>query len=99
MTRGSRGTAERQVVIVAFDGVQPLDLTGPHEVFAGANEALVHLAPSAPTYRLRIVSVGGGSVTAESGLRLGADAFDSVPCGPIDVLLVPGGLGVDAACD
>ena len=27
---------ERRVVIVAFDGVQPLDVAGPHEVFAGA---------------------------------------------------------------
>ena len=30
---------ERQVVIVAFDGVQPLDAVGPHEVFAGATRA------------------------------------------------------------
>ncbi|HEX4982668.1 MAG TPA: DJ-1/PfpI family protein [Ilumatobacteraceae bacterium] len=92
------GIAERIVVIVAFDGVQPLDVTGPHEVFAGANEALAYLFPKAPTYRLQVVSVDGGLVVAESGLRLGADPLSSVPGGPIDVLLLPGGAGVNTAC-
>jgi transcriptional regulator GlxA family with amidase domain len=89
----------RAVVIIAFDGVQPLDITGPHEVFAGANAALAHLSPTAPRYRLHVVSVDGGQVVAESGLRLGADALATAPNGPLDVLLLPGGSGVDAACD
>ena len=89
---------ERAVVIVAYEGVQPLDITGPHEVFAGANEALAHLSPDAPRYRLHVVSVDGGLVVAESGLRMGADPLSSAPSGPIDVLLLPGGAGVKAAC-
>jgi len=98
------GIAERIVVIVAFDGVQPLDVTGPHEVFAGANEALTSMSatamfPKAPRYRLQVVSVEGGFVVAESGLRLGADPLSSAPRGPIDVLLLPGGAGVNTACD
>jgi len=31
----ARMAAVRRVVIVCFAGVQPLDVTGPHEVFAG----------------------------------------------------------------
>jgi transcriptional regulator GlxA family with amidase domain len=93
------GIAERIVVIVAFDGVQPLDVTGPHEVFAGANDALAYVFPNAPRYRLQVVSVEGGLVVAESGLRLGADPLSSAPRGPIDVLLLPGGAGVNTACD
>ncbi len=93
-----KGVTERAVVIVAFEGVQPLDITGPHEVFAGANEALAHLSPGAPRYRLHVVSVAGGLVVAESGLRIGADPLSSAPSGPIDVLLLPGGAGVKAAC-
>ena len=34
---------ERHVVIVAFDGLQPLDAVGPHEVFAGAARAAASL--------------------------------------------------------
>jgi transcriptional regulator GlxA family with amidase domain len=94
-----QGTTERTVVIVVYEGVQPLDITGPHEVFAGANAALAHLSPTAPKYRLYVVSVEGGLVVAESGLRLGADPMSTTPSGPIDVLLLPGGSGVHAACD
>ena len=36
---------ERHVVIVAFDGSQPLDAVGPHEVFAGAGRAAASLGP------------------------------------------------------
>ena len=96
---GCARRSARAVVIVAFDGVQPLDITGPHEVFAGANEALAHMSPAAPRYRLQVVSVDGGEVVAESGLRLGADALSAAPNGSFDVLLLPGGSGVGAACD
>ena len=34
---------QRHVVIVAFEGVQPLDAVGPHEVFAGAGRAAASL--------------------------------------------------------
>ena len=85
-------------MIVAFDGVQPLDIAGPHEVFAGANEALAHMSPAAPRYRLQVVSVDGGEVVAESGLRLGADALSAAPNGLVRRAAPPrrlrGGRGV-----
>ena len=31
---------ERIVALLAYDGLQPLDLVGPHEVFASANQLL-----------------------------------------------------------
>ncbi len=34
---------QRHVVIVAFEGLQPLDAVGPHEVFAGAGQAAASL--------------------------------------------------------
>ena len=61
---------ERRVVIVAFDGVQPLDAVGPHEVFAGATRAAAALG-RAGGYEVAVASVGGGTVRAESGLELG----------------------------
>jgi transcriptional regulator GlxA family with amidase domain len=93
-----QGADERTVVILAYEGFQPLDVTGPHEVFAGANQALAHLSPGAPRYRLQIVGLDGRSVVAESGLRLVTDPLSAAPRGPIDVLLIPGGDGVTAAC-
>src|SRR4029077_19879868 len=38
--QGSAAKARRLVVMVAYDGVQSLDVTGPLEVFAGAQRLL-----------------------------------------------------------
>ncbi|WP_026127645.1 GlxA family transcriptional regulator [Nocardiopsis lucentensis] len=76
----------REVVIVVFDGVQSLDVTGPLEVFAGAARA-----PEVD-YRVRVASLDGGVVTTSSGLGL----VPSVPLarvGRVDTLIVPGGEG------
>jgi putative intracellular protease/amidase len=35
----------RAVGIVCFPGLQPLDVVGPHEVFAGATQALAASSP------------------------------------------------------
>jgi transcriptional regulator GlxA family with amidase domain len=86
---------DRHVVIVVFDGVQPLDAVGPHEVFAGAGRA------AAPTgraggYRVTLASKRGGTVRAESGLELGTCRL---PAGDerIDTLVLAGGSGANAA--
>ena len=88
---------ERHVVIVAFDGLQPLDAVGPHEVFAGAARAAAALG-RAGGYRVTVASRRGGPVRAESGLELGTmplpDATER-----IDTLVLAGGTGADAAAD
>ncbi|MCU1395367.1 MAG: HTH-type transcriptional regulator glxA [Ilumatobacteraceae bacterium] len=88
--------AARRIVIVCFPGVQPLDVTGPHEVFAGANQVLDHLHSESPRYELLLCADPVGIVTSESGLGLVAP--HAIPVrGPIDTLLLPGGNGVYAA--
>ncbi|MFE9006057.1 GlxA family transcriptional regulator [Streptomyces sp. NPDC007875] len=73
----------RTVVIVAFDGVQLLDVTGPVEVFTTAN----HYGAD---YDVRVVSLAGDAVTTSSGLVIGADGSPgTLPPRP-DTLLVPG---------
>ena len=57
-------------MIVAFEGLQPLDAVGPHEVFAGAGRAAAALG-RAGCYRVTLASPGGATVRAESGLVLG----------------------------
>jgi transcriptional regulator GlxA family with amidase domain len=86
---------ERHVVIVAFEGVQPLDAVGPHEVFAGARRAAESLG-RAGGYRVTLASPGGGNVRAESGLVLGTTALPDVR-ERVDTLVLAGGSGANAA--
>ncbi|MEU2878506.1 GlxA family transcriptional regulator [Streptomyces sp. NPDC007070] len=78
--------AQRTVLVVLFDGVQSLDVTGPLEVFAGADQ---HTPGS---YRLRTASLDGRPVRTSSGLTLVPDlALADAP--EAHTLLVPGGQG------
>jgi transcriptional regulator GlxA family with amidase domain len=84
----------RLVAFVAYDGVQPLDVVGPHEVFAGANAALDAAGRSDRRYDLRVVGTTTAPVTTESGLRLApAGTLRSIDASPIDTLVLPGGDG------
>ena len=65
-----RCVKERHVTIVAYDGVQSLDIVGPHEVFASAGQAAASLG-RAGRYRVTVASGRGGVVRTESGLELG----------------------------
>jgi transcriptional regulator GlxA family with amidase domain len=88
---------ERHVAIVAFDGVQPLDAVGPHEVFVGAGPAAASLG-RAGSYRVTLASRDGGPVRAESGLVLGTEPLPDPGDGaPIDTLVLAGGRGANAA--
>jgi len=86
---------ERHVVIVVFDGVQPLDAVGPHEVFAGAGRAAASVG-RAGGYKVTLASCAGGTVRAESGLRLGTAPLPDDD-ERIDTLVLAGGSGANAA--
>jgi transcriptional regulator GlxA family with amidase domain len=79
----------RTVLIVLFDGIQSLDVTGPLEVFAHAT------AGGRPAYQVRTASLGGTAVQSSSGLRLTPDLDLRALAEPEapDLLLVPGGEG------
>ncbi|WP_042396931.1 GlxA family transcriptional regulator [Streptacidiphilus carbonis] len=73
----------RDVLIVLFEGVQSLDVSGPAEVFAGAGVR-------DGSYRVTTAAAGGAAVRCSSGLRLLPDRdLDLVE--PPHTLLVPGG--------
>ncbi|MEV8626826.1 GlxA family transcriptional regulator [Streptomyces sp. NPDC051079] len=82
---------QRPVLVVLFDDVQSLDVTGPVEVFAGAGRA----AGVPDAYPVRTASLDGGPVRTHSGLRLLPDTSlaEAVAEGPPHTLLVPGGEG------
>jgi transcriptional regulator GlxA family with amidase domain len=84
----------RTVLLVLFDGVQSLDVTGPLEALAGARTET-----GEPGYAVRTASLDGGTVRTSSGLRLTPDgALRELP-GPhrLDLLLLPGGHGAQHA--
>ncbi|MFJ6792917.1 GlxA family transcriptional regulator [Streptomyces sp. NPDC091268] len=82
-----RHASVRNVLVILYDGVQSLDVTGPVEVFAGAARA-----PGPARYAIRTVSLGGAPVRSSSGLALLPDgALEGERPGPGTTLLVPGG--------
>jgi cyclohexyl-isocyanide hydratase len=72
-----------EIGLLTFPNVQQLDLTAPYEVFVGIPGARVHL-----------VAADRAPVTSSTGLAL-APTLTMAACPQLDVLCVPGGLGVN----
>ncbi|MEE6163411.1 MULTISPECIES: GlxA family transcriptional regulator [unclassified Mycolicibacterium] len=71
------------VVVLLYDGVQVLDVTGPIEALSAANTV-------GARYAVTHVSLSGGEVLTASGVRLGVDAsVDDAPL-RIDTLMIAG---------
>src|SRR5258707_2562872 len=71
-----------RVFILAYEGCQLLDVSGPAAVFGAANEA-----SGRSVYDLRIVSPDGGAVASNAGVALESRRIGGQP----DTLLVAGG--------
>jgi transcriptional regulator GlxA family with amidase domain len=83
----------RRVVILAFPGVQPLDVIGPAEVFASADEYL-----GGGAYSIEVVAQDSGPITTRSSGYGIVPKTTTARCrGPIDTLVVAGGFGVTKA--
>jgi transcriptional regulator GlxA family with amidase domain len=91
------GMAARQVIVVAFPGVQSLDVSGPVEVFAGAQRLLERSERADRGYRVRLASRDGAALAASSGLTLVPQLALRALSGPVDTLIVAGGEGSRAA--
>jgi transcriptional regulator GlxA family with amidase domain len=82
--------------IAVFEGAEELDFVGPWEVFT-ASAHIVERAGAEPD-RVVLVAQGLDPVRCAKGLRVLPDAtLDNHP--PLDVLLVPGGRGVEREVD
>jgi cyclohexyl-isocyanide hydratase len=80
----TQSSARLQFGLLVFPHVQQLDLTGPYEVFA-----------SWPGARVLLVAKTLELVTSSTGLVLKPDA-SFADCPQLDVLCVPGGVGINA---
>ncbi len=96
--QGRPRQAPRRIVMVAFPGAQVLDVTGPLEVFARTARWLAEQEQrTVPAYTTELVATAAGPIAMSSGLRLVVDRTVSEACGPIDTLLVAGGIGTPEA--
>ncbi|MBY4677777.1 GlxA family transcriptional regulator [Marinobacterium arenosum] len=78
----------KHIAALGFSGCQMLDLVGPLQVFASANQQL-----DRPAYRVGIIAERPGPLRTNSGMNLLADwTLDDNP--PLDTLLVAGGSGI-----
>jgi transcriptional regulator GlxA family with amidase domain len=92
--------APRQVAILVYPGVQSLDVTGPLEVFAGAQQLIELTARREPGYEIRTISADGAPLRCSSGLTIVPDLSLSDPPTELDTLIVAGGSGYrEAATD
>src|SRR5690348_13811856 len=89
-----KGQKPHRIVMLAFEGAQILDITGPLQMFAGANVALKRTA-----YEFVIAARRKGPFATSSGMKLVADAAYDTPrlMRRVDTLLVSGGEGTDTA--
>lgn len=87
-------TPLRTIAIVLFDRVDLLDVTGPPEVFA----LLQREMPEPTGYRVLLAAASLDAVTTSAGVRVLPDiCFTDLAREPIDTLIVPGAVTVDAA--
>lgn len=84
----------RIIEMLAFPGVQVLDIAGPLQVFASAN--VLSAKSGQVPYTTRIVAQGAPIVTTSAGLGLVVSALPPVH-GTLDTLIVAGGDGVQDA--
>ncbi|MFD5583399.1 MULTISPECIES: GlxA family transcriptional regulator [unclassified Streptomyces] len=86
------GLVGRFIVVMLFDGVDLLDVTGPPEVFS----LLRREVDDADGYEVVLAAGTADPVTTSAGVRVLPDAtFAEVAARRIDTLLVPGAVEVD----
>ncbi len=85
----------RIVEVLTYPSVQLLDVTGPLQVFASANDLAVDAGQN-PPYVLRVVSQVGESIATSAGLEISTVPLPGVRAA-LDTLIVAGGQGVEAA--
>jgi transcriptional regulator GlxA family with amidase domain len=92
-------TSIRRIAILAYPGVQSLDVTGPLEVFTGAQQLIEATGRRERGYEVLVLSRDGQPLRTSSGLLITPHASIAQAPGPIDTLIVAGGLNHTQAAD
>ena len=88
-----QNSPSRVIAIVAYPGVEILDVIGPMDVFFYANAGLRRAGLTAdPVYRLKVLAREERPITTLSNLQISPvtcyETFDE----PLDTLIIPGGM-------
>lgn len=97
--RSSVADEAKRIVMLAFTDVQVLDVVGPLEVFNVATRLLERGEANATRgsgYETELVAPAAGPVRTSGGIELIARRDLRSVRGPVDTLIVPGGLGARA---
>lgn len=86
-TDNSCDAVPRRVVLVVFDQVKLLDVTGPMQVFNDAR-----LEDGRRAYEVILSSDRGGPIKTDTGMVVASERLDDIAHLEIDTLLVAGGL-------
>src|SRR5262245_26016990 len=89
-------TEMRRIELLAYPDVQLLDVSGPLQVFASANDFLMQAGKPSP-YEVLVVAASP-RIRTSAGLVLEAAALPAHGL-EVDTLIVPGGWGVNAASE
>jgi transcriptional regulator GlxA family with amidase domain len=88
--RGKEVVKARRIGLIGFDGVVSIDISGPADAFAVANEVT---PDSRPAYEVVLISASTKPFASGSGLVfMPQRSFKGAP--PLDTLIVPGGPGL-----
>jgi transcriptional regulator GlxA family with amidase domain len=80
---------QKRIAIFGYEGASALDITGPAEVFAVANQ---HSKTSSPPYRIDIMGARATFFTTESGVSIQSSLAEVGA--KFDTVLIPGGAGL-----
>ena len=90
----------KTIAVVAYPGVEILDVAGPLEVFAFANLGLQREdITKEPVYTFKVLAEKPGPITTLSGVQIIANAAYCDCDDDIDTLVIPGGLYHSALSD
>ncbi len=85
----------KAIHVLAFANMQILDVTGPLQVFASANDLARQRGMPTP-YAPSVIASGGGAVMSSAGLAVLAEPL---PQTPSDTLIIAGGWGIYPAAE
>ncbi|MFC4592100.1 GlxA family transcriptional regulator [Sphaerisporangium corydalis] len=84
--------SHRRIAVIGYDSAELLDIACVTTALQNAN-----LRGASPPYEVRLATPGGHPIVCGTGLTLGAQEPLERLTGPLDTLIVSGGIGHDAA--
>lgn len=76
----------KNTLIIAYEGAQLLDIAGPFQVFASANDEIEN-----PYYAVSVASIDGTHTSTSAGLGLVTKPLNAIEPGSVDTVIVVGG--------